>query len=89
MRYGRREAAWKLSVSIRSVDYLIARKVLDTRKDGKRIFITHASLVRYAATNHYGAFAGEKADVTDAVETDAVETGAVETDAVDLTDVAA
>jgi len=79
MRYGRKEAAWKLDLSIRSVDYLIARKLLDTRKDGKRIFITHASLVRYAATNHYGAFAGGEADVTDAVETDAV----------DITDVAA
>ena len=79
MRYGRKEAAWKLDLSIRSVDYLIARKLLDTRKDGKRIFIPHASLVRYAATNHYGAFAGEEADITDAVETEAV----------DLTDVAA
>ncbi len=72
MRYGRKEAAWKLDLSIRSVDYLIARKLLDTRKDGKRIFITHTSLVRYAATNHYGAFAGEKADLRDAVETNAI-----------------
>jgi hypothetical protein len=37
-----------------------------------------------AATNHYGPFAGEEADVTDAVETDVVETIAV-----DITDVAA
>ena len=57
MRYGRKESAWKLGISIRSIDYLIARKLLDTRRDGKRIFITHASLVKYAATNHYGAFA--------------------------------
>ena len=84
MRYGRKEAAWKLNISVRSVDYLIARKLLDTRKDGKRIFITHASLVRYAATNHYGAFAGEKADLIDAVETNAIDT-----DALELTDLAA
>jgi len=68
MRYGRKEAAWQLSISIRSIDYLIARKLLDTRKDGKRIFITHASLARYAATSHYEAFAGSGADVTDAVD---------------------
>lgn len=82
MRYGRKEAAWKLNLSIRSVDYLIARKVLDTRRDGKRIFITRASLVRYAATNHYGAFAGEKA-------TEAVEADFRETDATEITDLAA
>jgi len=84
MRYGRKESAWKLGLSVRSVDYLIARKLLDTRKDGKRIFVTHASLVRYAATNHYGPFAGEGADVTNAVETDAVEM-----EAENLTDIAA
>jgi hypothetical protein len=68
MRYGRKESAWKLGISIRSIDYLIARKLLDTRRDGKRIFITHASLVKYAATNHYGAFAGGEADVTDVLD---------------------
>jgi hypothetical protein len=84
MRYSRKEAAWQLDISVRSVDYLIARKLLETRKDGKRIFITPGSLARYAAANHYGPFAGEKADLTDAVETNAIDT-----DALELTDLAA
>jgi len=86
MRYSRKEAAWQLDISVRSVDYLIARKLLDTRKDGKRIFITPGSLARYAATNHYEAFAGGGADVADEVDvTDEVDA----TDVADITDVAA
>ena len=79
MRYSRKQAAWQLDISVRSVDYLIARKLLETRKDGKRIFITPGSLARYAATNHYGPFAGGEADTEDQVDV---------ADEVDVTDVA-
>jgi hypothetical protein len=51
--YDRREAARQLSISVRSVDYAIANKELDTRRHGRRVLITHASLVRYASSNHY------------------------------------
>jgi hypothetical protein len=51
--YDRKEAARQLSISVRSVDYAIANKELDTRRHGRRVLITHASLVRYASTNHY------------------------------------
>ena len=51
--YDRKEAARQLSLSVRSVDYAIANKELDTRRHGRRVLITHASLVRYASSNHY------------------------------------
>lgn len=51
--YDRKEAARMLSISVRSLDYLIAAKQLETRRIGKKVLITHASLVRYAQANHY------------------------------------
>ncbi len=51
--YDRKEAARQLSISVRSLDYIIAAKELDTRRIGRKVLITHASLVRYASGNHY------------------------------------
>lgn len=51
--YDRKEAARQLSISIRSLDYLLARQAFDTRRIGKKVLITHASLVRFAQGNHY------------------------------------
>lgn len=53
MLYSRTEAARQLSISVRSLDYLIAGKQLDTRRIGKKVLITHASLVRFSQGNHY------------------------------------
>jgi hypothetical protein len=51
--YSRAEAARQLSISVRSLDYLIAGRQLETRRIGKKVLITHASLVRYSQGNHY------------------------------------
>jgi hypothetical protein len=51
--YDRKETARQLSVSVRSVDYIIAAKQLETRRIGKKVLVTHASLTRYAQGNHY------------------------------------
>jgi hypothetical protein len=51
--YDRKEAARQLSISPRSLDYIIAAKELDTRRIGRKVLVTHASLVRYASGNHY------------------------------------
>jgi hypothetical protein len=51
--YDRREAARQLSISIRSLDYLIAAGEFETRRIGKKVLITHRSLVRFAQGNHY------------------------------------
>jgi hypothetical protein len=53
LRYSRKAAALQLDMSVRTLDYSIARKELETLKDGRRIYITRASLLKYAAANHF------------------------------------
>ena len=62
MLYDRKEAARQLSISVRSLDYIIAAKGLDTRRIGKKVLITHASLVRYSQGNHYAITSRSEAD---------------------------
>lgn len=61
MLYSRREAARQLSISIRSLDYLIAGKAFQTRRLGKKILIPHSELVRFAGGSHYGPMASNNA----------------------------
>jgi hypothetical protein len=56
--YDRKAAAQQLSISVRSLDYLIAGKAIETRRIGKKVLIPHSSLVRFAGANHYGSVAG-------------------------------
>ncbi len=49
----RKEAAWQLGISVRSLDYLIANKLLATRKIGGRILIPHSELVRFSRADHF------------------------------------
>jgi hypothetical protein len=51
--YDRKTAARMLSISVRSLDYIIAGKGLETRRIGRKVLVTHASLVRYASGNHF------------------------------------
>lgn len=60
--YHRKEAARQLSISVRSLDYIIAAKGLDTRRIGKKVLVTHASLVQYAKGNHYAITSRSDAD---------------------------
>jgi hypothetical protein len=46
----RREAARQLSISVRSLDYMVAGRQLTTKRIGNRILIPHAELVRLATT---------------------------------------
>jgi hypothetical protein len=48
--YSREEASYQLSISVRSLDYLIAGRKIATQKMGSRILIPHAELVRLATT---------------------------------------
>jgi len=48
--YARKEAARQLSISIRSLDYLIAGRQIATRRIGSRILIPHEELVRLATS---------------------------------------
>jgi hypothetical protein len=51
--YDRKTAARMLSVSVRTLDYIIAAKDLDTRRIGRKVLVTRVSLVRYASGNHF------------------------------------
>lgn len=50
--YSRKEAAYALSISCRSLDLLIASGQLAVRKIGSRIMIPAHTLHEYAATDH-------------------------------------
>ena len=51
--HSRKEAAWMLGMSVRSLDYLIANKQLATRRIGGRVLIPHSELVRFARADHF------------------------------------
>jgi hypothetical protein len=51
--YDRKEAARQLSISVRSLDYLIGQRKLSTRRLGKKVLVPHAELVRFASANHF------------------------------------
>ena len=48
----RREAATRLSISERAVDYLIANRALSTKRIGARVLIPVADLRRFANGDH-------------------------------------
>ena len=50
--YTRADAACMLSISERSLDYLIASKELNTRRVGRRVLIPRSELLRFARGNH-------------------------------------
>jgi excisionase family DNA binding protein len=53
--YPRKDAAFQLGISVRSLDYLISNKKINFRKIGKRVLIHHKELERFASANHYGS----------------------------------
>jgi hypothetical protein len=50
--FARKEAAYSIGVSVRSVDYLIAKGDLATRRIGKKVLVTRESLRLFARGNH-------------------------------------
>lgn len=48
--YSRREAAEALCLSVRSIDHLISRDVLQPTKLGSRVLIHEKELLRFAAS---------------------------------------
>ena len=58
--YGRKDAAFALSISLRELDYRLAQGEFETRRVGKRVLITARSLKSWANANHYRAAARTK-----------------------------
>ena len=54
----RDEAAQMLSISRRSLDYLVAQRALQTRRIGARVLIPVAELKRFSRTDHPSRLAG-------------------------------
>lgn len=54
----RQEAAVLLSISQRSLDYLIANKILSVRRIGSRVLIPTKDLRRFACADHPERLAG-------------------------------
>jgi hypothetical protein len=52
--YDRKSAAYALSISVRSVDYLLSQRAFRTRKIGKKVLIPASELKRFAAADHFG-----------------------------------
>ena len=50
--FTRKESAFSLGISIRSLDYALAAKELKFRKIGKKVLIPAAELARYARMDH-------------------------------------
>ena len=50
--YDRRTAAQQLSISVRSLDYIIQQQQIATRRLGKKVLIHRAELSRFARANH-------------------------------------
>jgi excisionase family DNA binding protein len=48
LMYGRKEAARQISVSVRTLDYLIAAGQLRCKRLGGRVLLLHAELVRFS-----------------------------------------
>jgi excisionase family DNA binding protein len=50
--YSRKAAAEALSISIRSLDYLLSEKKFRTRRIGRKVLIPRAELVKFAQSDH-------------------------------------
>ena len=61
--YTRADAACMLSISERSLDYLIASKEINTRRVGRRVLVPRSELLKFARGNHTKSIrhAGEEA----------------------------
>ena len=50
--FNRKEAALSLGISIRSLDYLISGRKLETRRIGAKVLVTRESLRLFARADH-------------------------------------
>jgi excisionase family DNA binding protein len=51
--YDRKNAAFQLSISVRTLDYLVANHKIPFRRQGRKVMFLHNDLVKYANTNHF------------------------------------
>lgn len=59
--YDRKSAAHQLSLSVRSIDALLAKGALQFRRVGSKVLIPHGELVRFAKADHFEAIQSNSA----------------------------
>jgi len=64
----KREAATALSISLRSLEYLIARRELPTRRIGKRVLVPVSAVEQFARRDHPHFLAPENRAYNEAME---------------------
>jgi hypothetical protein len=67
--YARKEAAAALGISVRTLDHMIAQKIIATRRLGKKVMVTAAELRRIAGQNTYSLSALTAQGVNDEAQT--------------------
>jgi len=67
--YDRREAARLLSLSLRTLDHLIAEHQLIVRRVGRRVLVPHGSLEKFVRAHH---FLSKRSPVSDEPSQDSV-----------------
>jgi len=50
--YDRKSAAYALSISTRSLDYLVANRQLNATRLGKKVMFTQGELSKFCRSNH-------------------------------------
>ena len=55
----KREAAQLLSISMRSLEYLLAAKQLASRRVGRRVLVPYSALAAFANRDHFGPVTGK------------------------------
>jgi hypothetical protein len=60
--YSRKDTAYQLSISLRSLAYLISEGRIHTRKIGGRILIPHEELLRFSRHDRFDHMTPERSD---------------------------
>lgn len=56
IRYDRKNGARVLSMCIRAYDYRLSTGKLASFRDGKKVYVLHTELMRYAREHHFEPF---------------------------------
>jgi hypothetical protein len=60
--YAKKEAAYQLSISVRSLNYLIAEGRINVRRIGGWVLVPYSELIRFSRHDRYDLLAPEKND---------------------------
>jgi excisionase family DNA binding protein len=62
LQHPKKEAAYRMGISVRTLEYLIARGEVKYKKSGNRVLVHEKEVQRFVSENHYGPVAGKNTD---------------------------